>query len=50
MDEGVEAVRNDTTPTQGLDITDPVEDQEEDRVGETVEVVDVGLRLRKRQI
>ena len=46
-DEGVEAARNDATPTQGLDIADPVEDQEEDRVGKTVEVVDVGLQLRK---
>ena len=46
----MEAVRNEATLTQGLDIADPVEDQEEDRVGETVEVVDVGLRLRKRQI
>ena len=49
-DEGVEAARNDAAATQGLDISDPVEDQEEDRVGKTVEVVDVGLRLRKRQI
>ena len=49
-DEGVEAARNDAAPTQGLDIADPVEDQEEDRVGKAVEVVDVGLRLRKRQI
>ena len=31
-DEGVEAARNDTAPTQGLNIADPVEDQEEDRV------------------
>ena len=49
-DEGVEAARNDAAATQGLNIADPVEDQEEDRVGKTVEVVDVGLRLRKRQI
>ena len=32
-DEGVEAVQNDAAPTQGLDIADPVADQEEDRVG-----------------
>ena len=31
-DEGVEAARNDAAPTQDLDIVDPVEDQEEDRV------------------
>ena len=32
-DEGVEAARNNAAPTQGLDIADPVADQEEDRVG-----------------
>ena len=31
-DEGVEAARNDAASTQDLDIVDPVEDQEEDRV------------------
>ena len=49
-DEGVEVVQNDATPTQGLDIADPIEDQEKDRVGKTIKVVNVGLRLRKRQI
>ena len=34
-DEGVEAARSDAAPTQGLDIADPVEDQEEDRVGKS---------------
>ena len=34
-DEGVEAARNDAAPTQGLNIADPIEDQEEDRVGKS---------------
>ena len=43
----MEAARNDAAPTQGFNIADPVDDQKEDRVEKTVEV---GLRLRKRQI
>ena len=34
-DEGVEAAQNDAALTQGLNIADPVEDQEEDRVGKS---------------
>ena len=34
-DEGVEAAQNDAAPTQGLDIVDPIADQEEDRVGKS---------------
>ena len=44
-DERVEAVQKDATLTQGLDIANPVEDQEEDRVEKMVAVVYVGLWL-----
>lgn len=44
-DERVEAMQKDATLTQGLDITNPVEEQGEDRVEKMVEVVYVGLWL-----
>ena len=34
-DRGVEAARNDAALTQGLDIADPVANQEKDRVGKS---------------
>ena len=55
-DEGVEAARNDATSTQGLDIADPVADQEENRVGKSSmpwrgkEGLSMGLMVKNLEI
>lgn len=43
--ERMEGAQNDAALTQGLDIADPIKDQENDKVRKTVEVVNVGLWL-----
>lgn len=44
----MEATRNDAAPAEGLDVADLVEDQQEERVREAIEMVDaavVGFRV-----